>query len=139
MGSYFQIGSGSPIAARSGFPIGLFIVGVILVAVLVGGVWFLTKHLMDYKKSDAYIKKQLERLTTQKDVKKFAEANRLTPDMQILLWDICKTMKLPNINYLNKIKLFEESSLKEINLDSNLTSPPNEFISSRIFLTTILK
>jgi hypothetical protein len=102
MGSFFQIGSGSPIDARSGFPIGLFIVGVILVATLVCGIWILTKHLMDYKKSDKYIQKQLERLTTQKDVKKFTETNRLTPEMSTLLWDICKTMKLPNINYLIK-------------------------------------
>ena len=102
MGSFFQIGSGSPIAARSGFPIGLFILGVVLVAALVGGIWFLTKHLMDYKKSDAYIQKQLERLTTQKDIKKFSEDNRLTPEMSTLLWDVCKTMKLPNINYLIK-------------------------------------
>ena len=48
------------------------------------------------------IQKQLERLTTQKDVKKFTETNRLTPEMSTLLWDICKTMKLPNINYLIK-------------------------------------
>ena len=102
MGSYFQIGSGSPLDARAGFPIGLFIVGVVLVALLVGGIWMLTKHLLDYKKSDKYIQKQLERLTTQKDVKKFSEVNRLTPAMQILLWDICKTMKMPNINYLIK-------------------------------------
>ena len=102
MGSFFQIGSGSPIAARSGFPIGLFIIGVILVALLVGGIWFLTKHLLDYRKSDKYIQKQLERITTLKDVKKFSEDNRLTPAMQALLWDICKTMQLPNINYLIK-------------------------------------
>ena len=70
MGSFFQIGSGSPLDARAGFPIALFIIGVILVATLVGGIWFLTKHLLDYKKSDTYIQKQLERLTTQKDVKK---------------------------------------------------------------------
>ena len=102
MGSYFQIGSGSPLDARAGFPIGLFIVGVVLVAAIVGGIWVLTKHLMDYRKSDKYIQKQLERLTTQKDVKKFTETNRLTPPMSVLLWDICKTMKLPNINYLIK-------------------------------------
>ena len=102
MGSYFQIGSGSPLDARAGFPIGLFIVGVILVATIVCGIWILTKHLLDYKKSDKYIQKQLERLTTQKDVKKFSETNRLTPAMSTLLWDICKTMKMPNINYLIK-------------------------------------
>ena len=102
MGSYFQIGSGSPLDARAGFPIGIFIVGVILVATLIGGIFMLTKHLLDYKKSDKYIQKQLERQTTQKDVKKFTETNRLTPAMSTLLWDVCKTMKLPNINYLIK-------------------------------------
>jgi len=102
MGSFFQIGSGSPIDARAGFPIGLFIAGVVIIATIVCGIWVLTKHLMDYRKSDSYIQKQLERLTTQKDVKKFTETNRLTPEMSILLWDVCKTMKLPNINYLIK-------------------------------------
>ena len=113
MGSYFQIGSGSPLAARAGFPIGLFIVGVILVATLVGGFFMLTKHLLDYKKSDKYIQKQLERLTTQKDVKKFSESNRLTSEMSILLWDICKTMKMPNINYLIKQPEVIASNFKE--------------------------
>ena len=102
MGSFFQIGSGSPIDARAGFPIGIFIVGVVVVATLVGGIIMLTKHLLDYKKSDKYIQKQLERITTQKDVKKFAETNRLTPQMSTLLWDICKVQKIPNINYLIK-------------------------------------
>ena len=102
MGSFFQIGSGSPIDARAGFPIGIFIVGVVVVATLVGGIIMLAKHLLDYKKSDKYIQKQLERITTQKDVKKFAETNRLTPQMSTLLWDICKVQKIPNINYLIK-------------------------------------
>ena len=110
MASFFQIGSGSPIDARSGFPIGLFIIGVILVAVLVGGIWFLTKHVLDYKKSDAYIQKQLSRITTQKDAKIFSETHRLSQDMSIMLWDICKTMQLPNINYL--IKRPEEIAAK---------------------------
>ena len=113
MGSFFQIGSGSPIDARAGFPIGIYIFGVILVAALVGGIWFLTKHILDYKKSDAYIQKQLERITTQKDVKKFTETHRLTQDMSILLWDICKTMKLPNINYLIKQPEAIAASFKE--------------------------
>ena len=102
MGSFFQIGSGSPLDARAGFPIGLFILGVILIAVFVFAIWFLTRHFLEYKKSDKYIQKQLERITTQKDVRKFSEDNRLTPEMQTLLWDICKTMQLPNINYLIK-------------------------------------
>lgn len=112
MTSPFQIGS-SPLAARAGFPIGMFLLGVVLIAALVGGIWILTKHLMDYKKSDAYIQKQLERISTQKDVKKFTEDNRLTPEMSALLWDICKTMKLPNINYLIKQPEVVAENLKQ--------------------------
>ncbi len=112
MTSPFQIGS-SPLAARAGFPIGMFLLGVVLIATLVGGIWILTKHLMDYKKSDAYIQKQLERISTQKDVKKFTEDNRLTPEMSALLWDICKTMKLPNINYLIKQPEVVAENLKQ--------------------------
>ena len=101
MGSYFQIGS-SPLSARASFPIGLFITGVVLLAALVCGIWILTKRIFDYRKSDKYIQKQLERITTQKDVKKFTETNRLTPEMSSMLWTICRTLKLPNINYLIK-------------------------------------
>lgn len=113
MGSFFQIGSGSPLDARSGFPIGLFLFGVVLMAVIVGGFFFLTKHLLDYKKSDKYIQKQLERITNQKDVKKFSETYRLTQDMSILLWDVCRTMKLPNINFLIKQPEIVAAKFKE--------------------------
>ncbi|MCR4899497.1 MAG: PilZ domain-containing protein [Treponema sp.] len=99
--SFFQIGS-SPLSARASFPIGFFILGVVIVAAIVCGVWMLTKKLLDYKKSDAYIKKQLERMTTFKDVKKFSEDNRLTPAMSNVLWNMCKSLKVPNINYLIK-------------------------------------
>ena len=101
MATFFQIGS-SPLMARQSFPIGFYILGVVLVAVLVGGVWFLVKHLMDYKKSDKYIQKQLSRLTTQNDVKKFVADNRLPQDEGDMLWNMCKTQKLPNINYYIK-------------------------------------
>ena len=101
MATFFQIGS-SPLMARQSFPIGFYILGVVLVAVLVGGVWFLVKHLMDYKKSDKYIQKQLSRLTTQNDVKKFVTDNRLPQDEGDMLWNMCKTQKLPNINYYIK-------------------------------------
>ena len=89
MGTFFQIGS-SPLMARQSFPIAMFIVGVILVAAFVGGIWFFTKHLMDYKKSDKYIQKQLSRLTTQKDVKKFIEDNRLSQRESDMLWNMCR-------------------------------------------------
>ena len=101
MGTFFQIGS-SPLMARQSFPIAMFIVGVILVAAFIGGIWFFTKHLMDYKKSDKYIQKQLSRLTTQKDVKKFIEDNRLSQRESDMLWNMCRIQKLPNINYFIK-------------------------------------
>ncbi len=106
---YFQIGS-SPLSARASFPIGIYILGVVLVAVLVGGIWFLTKHLMDYRKSDKYIQKQLSRVTTLKDVKKFIADNRLSQPEEDMLWYMCRTQKLPNINYYikNPEPLFEK-------------------------------
>ena len=101
MNSYFQIGS-SPIMARQSFPIGMFILGVVLVAVLIGGIWILTKHFIDYKKSDKYIQKQLSRVTSQNDVKKFVADNRLSQKESDMLWYMCRTLKLPNINYYIK-------------------------------------
>ena len=101
MSSYFQIGS-SPLMARQSFPIVMFIVGVVLVAACIGGIWFLTKHLIDYKKSDKYIQKQLSRITTQKDVKKFITDNRLSQKESDMLWNICRIQQIPNINFFIK-------------------------------------
>ena len=98
---FFQIGS-SPLSARASFPIGIYILGVVLVAALVGGFWFLTKHLLDYKKSEKYIQKQLSRVSTYKDVKKFIEDNRLSSEEEDMLWNMCRIQKLPNINYYIK-------------------------------------
>ena len=97
--SFFQIGS-SPLSARASFPIGVYIIGVVIVAAVILGIWFLTKRIIAYRNSEEYIKKQLERPTTLKDIKKFTEDNRLTPEMSDCLWDMCRTFKVPNINYL---------------------------------------
>ena len=97
--SFFQIGS-SPLSARASFPAGVYILGVLIVAAIIVGVWILTKRIIAYKQSDEYIKKQLERQTTQKDIKKFSEEYRLTPQMSSMLWSMCKVLKVPNINYL---------------------------------------
>ena len=96
---FFQIGS-SPLSARASFPAGVYIAGVLAVATIIVGIWFLTKRLIAYKSSDEYIKKQLERPTTIKDIKKFSEENRLTPTMSNMLWNMCRILKVPNINYL---------------------------------------
>ncbi len=112
MGSFFQIGS-SPLMARQGFPIGMFLLGVVIVAVLVVGIWFFTKHLMDYKKSDKYIQKQLSRLTTPKDVKKFCDSHRLNQKMSIQLWNLCRVKKLPNINYYIKEHALVSEAFKD--------------------------
>ena len=110
--NYFQIGS-SPLMARQSFPVAMFVVGVILIAALVCGVWFLTKHFLDYKKSDKYIQKQLSRLTTPKDVKKFCDSHRLNQKMSIQLWNLCRVKKLPNINYYIKEHALVSEAFKD--------------------------
>ena len=112
MGSFFQIGT-SPLMARQGFPIGMFLVGVLAVAILVVGIWFFTKHLIDYKKSDKYIQKQLSRMTTQKDVKKFCDTHRLNSKLANQLWNMCRIKKLPNINYYIKEHALVTEAFKE--------------------------
>ena len=112
MGSFFQIGT-SPLMARQGFPIGMFLVGVLAVAILVVGIWFFTKHLIDYKKSDKYIQKQLSRMTTQKDVKKFCDTHRLNSKLANQLWNMCRIKKLPNINYYIKEHTLVSEAFKE--------------------------
>ena len=99
--NYFQIGS-SPLMARQSFPVAMFVVGVILIAALVCGVWFLTKHFLDYKKSDKYIQKQLSRITTQKDIKTFVTNNRLSQKEADMFWAMCRDQQIPNINYFIK-------------------------------------
>ena len=40
--SFFQIGS-SPLSARASFPVAVYIIGVVIVAAVILGIWFLTK------------------------------------------------------------------------------------------------
>lgn len=98
---YFQIGS-SPLMARQSFPIAMFMVAILILAAIVFAIWFFTRFLIDYKKSDKYIQKQLSRQTTLKDVKKFIADNRLSNEEETMLWNMCRTQKLPNINYYIK-------------------------------------
>lgn len=99
--SFFQIGS-SPLSARASFPAGIYVLGVVIVAAITMGIWLLTKRLIAYKKSDAYIQKQLSKLTTYNDIKKFTDDYRLPPEESNMLWNMCKQLKIPNINYYIK-------------------------------------
>ena len=53
--SFFQIGS-SPLSARASFPVAVYIIGVVIVAAVILGIWFLTKKIIAYRNSEEYIK-----------------------------------------------------------------------------------
>ena len=67
----FQIG-GSPLQARQTFPIGLFILWVLLASLFIALIFIIFKNINKYKKSDKYIQKEISRITTPKDLKKFS-------------------------------------------------------------------
>lgn len=95
-------GSGSPIAARQTAPIYLIILItaiIISVAILIG---ILLKKHSDYKKSDAYLNKEINRPTKKNDVLKIAELSNLNKADINILWEICLFTKCKNILFLLK-------------------------------------
>lgn len=97
----FQIG-GSPLQARQTFPIGLFILWVLLASLFITLIFIIFKNINKYKKSDKYIQKEISRITTPKDLKKFSFEYHLPQKYHSMFLTMSKTMKMPNINYLIK-------------------------------------
>lgn len=91
--------SGSLIQGRQTFPIVKFAIVTGLIALLLFLFWFLSKKFFAYKKSEKYINKEKNRLTTYKDVQKFSKENGLSPKYEKILFEVCSAIKQPNILY----------------------------------------
>ncbi|MCR4742227.1 MAG: PilZ domain-containing protein [Treponema sp.] len=90
---------GSLIQARSNLPVGIIILIVIIIAVVLTALWFISKMLLDYKKSDKFINKEKNKPTKHSDVVKFCKENNFNNEQISLLWEVFSITKSPNIMY----------------------------------------
>lgn len=94
--------NGSPLQARQNAPVLAIIICILLVAIFIFLLWLVSKKISEYFNSPEYQEKQRTRPTTQKDIKRIAEENRIPQDQADLLFEICKKYKLPNFNFIIK-------------------------------------
>lgn len=97
----FQPGS-SPLEARQNFPVVVYGIIILLVVAALIIIWLLGKKILSYKNSESYAKKEMLRPTNQKDIKKFAFDYNLKPAYTNTLVNMCKSVDVPNINFLIK-------------------------------------
>ncbi len=95
-------GSGSPIEARSTAPILLIIIILAAISAFLFILYVIVKKITDYKKSDVYHDKEVNRKTKYSDVTKFVKDNNLSSADAKLLWDVSNITEALNINYLLK-------------------------------------
>ena len=115
---------GSLIQARSNLSIGIIILIAIIIAIILAALWFLSKIILNYKKSEKYINKQKNKLTKHSDVVKFCKENKFNYEQASLLWEVFSITKSPNIkfffnSYNDVIELFRKAIAKfsEIGID----------------------
>lgn len=95
----FAGGSGSPIEARGTAPILLIFIVLLAITGALFLLYLAVKKITDYKKSDKYLDKEINRKTKYSDISKFASQNNLAPADAKILWDVCNITELPNIFY----------------------------------------
>lgn len=91
--------SGSPIIARQTAPIFLIfvILGILIGFVLIVGI--LIKKYSKYLKSEKYIQKEQNRLTTKNDILKFCKIYNYDKSQIGILWEVCQIAQNKNIFY----------------------------------------
>lgn len=94
------LSTGSPLQARTTFPIFPFLLLLISLALIVVLIWYCFKTFDSYKKSPKYIEKEKNRTTTLKDIKNFGKYYHLSPEQTKMLWDVCRITKCHNFAYL---------------------------------------
>lgn len=94
--------SGSLIEDRSGGLIMTFVILIIVLLILISGIFLLSKKIVNYKNSPAYIEKMKKRLTSASDVSIVAKEADLSKNERDILLRICKENKTANIIYLVK-------------------------------------
>lgn len=102
--------SGSPILARKSAPLFtvILILGIIIGIVVALGI--LISKIREYKKSDKYIEKEKDRITTYSDIVKYANQNEFSSNEKAIFWEICQITRWKNIFYTLK----DNSSVNEL-------------------------
>jgi len=98
----FSGGSGSLIEARQTAPIALIIIGLLLISAVLVLLYIFVKKITDYRNSDKFRDKEINRKTKYSDVAKFVKNNNLTPNDAKILWEVSTLTEALNINYLLK-------------------------------------
>lgn len=94
----YQVGA-TPLQARTNMPFAtFFIIFGILLGILVA-IFFGLKILHEYHKSEKYINKIKDRITTPKDLSVFGKSHNLTNEEIRLMNTLCKYTQVKNINY----------------------------------------
>lgn len=94
----YQAGN-TPIDARNAFPIGIFLLILLIIAAVLFAVYYFVTKRQKYLKSDEYKEKEKNRPTTRKDVSKIVKEHNLTKEQGEMLWDICSMSETKNITY----------------------------------------
>lgn len=91
--------SGSLLNARKTFPFVKVSIMFILIALFIFLLWYASKKIISYKKSDKFTDKEKNRQTKYKELVEYGKNNNLTKEDVSLLWEILTITKTPNIAY----------------------------------------
>lgn len=102
MSGKFAGGTGSLIEARSTAPILLIVIALAAISAFLFILFIIVKKITDYKNSEEYHNKEVNRKTKYSDVTKYVKNNDLTSTDAKILLDISNITEALNINYLLK-------------------------------------
>ena len=105
--------TGSPILAQQNAPILLFFVVFLIIAASLFLLYFISKKITSYFKSDEYIQNEKSRETNHKDIVKLQNKYNIEKEQASLLLEICQKLKVPNITFLIKDNLTLQNILKD--------------------------
>lgn len=94
----YQAGN-TPIDARNSFPLGIFFLVLLIIALAIFLLYILISRKQKYLKSDEYKEKEKNRPTTHKDITKVVKENFLSKEQGEMLWEICSMCQTKNIIY----------------------------------------
>lgn len=131
LGNLSGSGSGSPIVARQTAPVFSIIIALLSISAFLIVIYFVVKKITDYRNSEKFHEKEINRRTKYSDVQKYAKTNNLTPEDTKILWEVSNITEALNINYLLKSniavnelfkKAYEKMKEKNILSDQKLNN-----------------
>ncbi|MCR4734272.1 MAG: PilZ domain-containing protein [Treponema sp.] len=79
-----------------------FIIILSIIACLIAAAWFIVHSRISYKKSDKYLEKEKNRLTSARDIKNLFKEYNIPSEYEKPFFEICRDYKIPNILYFIK-------------------------------------